>query len=382
MVSENKVELNKGLRSGYYDRTESSLIVPKPGKLLYRGYNIDDLARFSTFEETTHLLLYGSLPTRSQYDELTSRLASLRSLPLQVLDTVATYRDSHPMDALRAAVSAMSISDTEVEDKSHEGILEKGIRMVAATPAMVAAHHRIRSGLDPIEPDASLTHAESFLHMLFGEHPDPEDAKLIDKDFVLHAEHGSNASTFAGRVAASTGADFYSAMTAAVAVLKGPKHGGAAEAVMRMAQDVGSEENAEAYVESVIGNRGRIPGFGHPVYQDIDPRSVHLRTDAKALGERKGQPKWFAIIEAVASSHAMRRRAKLGINPNVDLWSGAIYSLLNIPEDLFVPLFAIGRIPGWTLHLLEQYASRDILRPRLYYSGQKDLEYVPMDQRQ
>ena len=285
------------------------------------------------------------------------------------------------MDALRAAVSAMSISDPDVEDKSPEAILDKGIRMVAAAPSMVAAHHRIRSGLDPVEPDGSLTHAASFLHLLFGEHPDPEDARLIDKDLLLHAEHGSNASTFAGRVAASTGADFYSAMTSAVAVLKGPKHGGAAEAVIRMAHDVGSEENAEAYVESVIGNRGRIPGFGHPVYQDIDPRSVHLRADAKALGERKGQPKWFAIIEAVASSHAMRRRAKLGINPNVDLWSGAIYSLLNIPEDLFVPLFAIGRIPGWTLHLLEQYASRDILRPRLYYNGKKDLEYVPMDQR-
>ncbi len=382
MVSENKVELNKGLRSGYYDRTESSLIVPKPGKLLYRGYNIDDLARHSTFEETTYLLLYGSLPSPSQCDEITAKLASLRGLPSQVLETISVYRDSHPMDALRAAVSAMSISDPDKEDKSPEAILDKGIRMVAAAPSMVAAHHRLRSGLDPVEPDESLTHAASFLHILFGEHPDPEDARLIDKDLLLHAEHGSNASTFAGRVAASTGADFYSAMTSAVAVLKGPKHGGAAEAVIRMAHDVGSEENAEAYVESVIGNRGRIPGFGHPVYQDIDPRSVHLRADAKALGERKGQPKWFAIIEAVANSHAMRRRAKLGINPNVDLWSGAIYSLLNIPEDLFVPLFAIGRFPGWTLHLLEQYASRDILRPRLYYSGPKDLEYVPMDQRQ
>ena len=382
MVSENKVELNKGLRSGYYDRTESSLIVPKPGKLLYRGYNIHDLAQHSTFEETTYLLLYGSLPTRSQCDELTARLASLRSLPGEVLDTISTYRDSHPMDALRAAVSAMSISDHDVDDKSAEGILDKGIRMVAAAPSMVAAHHRIRSGLDPVEPDSSLTHAASFLHLLFAEHPDPEDARLIDKDLLLHAEHGSNASTFAGRVAASTDADFYSAMTSAVAVLKGPKHGGAAEAVIRMAHDVGSEENAESYVESVIGNRGRIPGFGHPVYQDIDPRSVHLRADAKALGDRKGQPKWFAVIEAVASSRAMTRRAKLGINPNVDLWSGAIYSLLNIPEDLFVPLFAIGRIPGWTLHLLEQYASRDILRPRLFYNGPKDLEYIPMDQRQ
>ena len=377
-----KVELNKGLRKGYYDRTESSLIVPKPGKLLYRGYNIDDLARYSTFEETTYLLLYGSLPTRSQLDALDSRLRKSRDLPQPVLDTLAAYKDAHPMDALRAAVSAMSISDDAVDDMSREGILDKGIRMCAAAPAMVAAHHRIRSGMDPVEPDGGLPHAASFLHLLFGDDPDPEDAKLIDKDFVLHAEHGSNASTFAARVAASTGADIYSAMTAAVAALKGPKHGGAAEAVIQMAQEVGSEENVESYVESVISNRGRIPGFGHPVYKDLDPRAVHLRADAKALGERKGQPRWFAIIEAVANSEAMQRRAKLGHHPNVDLWSGAIYTLLDIPEDLFVPLFAIGRIPGWTLHLLEQYGSREILRPRLYYYGPMDLEYTPIDERQ
>ncbi len=381
-AEEKKVELNKGLKNGYYDRTETSLIVPKPGKLLYRGYNIDDLARYSTFEETTYLLLYGSLPTRPQLDALDSRLKASRDLPQPVLDTIAAYKDAHPMDSLRAAVSAMSVTDDNVNDTSREGVLDKGIRMCAAMPAMVAAHYRIRNGKQPVEPDSRLAHAPNFLHLMFGERPDPQDARLIDKDFVLHAEHGSNASTFAARVAASTGADFYAAMTAAVAVLKGPKHGGAAEAVIQMAQEIGREENAEAYVEAVIGNRGRIPGFGHPVYQDLDPRAVHLRADAKTLGERKGQPKWFAIIEAVANSNAMRRRARLGKKPNVDLWSGAIYSLLDIPEDLFVPMFAIGRAPGWTLHLLEQYASRDILRPRLYYSGPTDLDYVHIDERQ
>ena len=382
VVEKKKVELNKGLRNGYYDRTTSSLIVPKPGKLLYRGYNIDDLAKFSNFQETIYLLLYGSLPTRSQLEELEATLKSSRELPEAVLETIGTYKNAHPMDALRAGVSAMSISDPDVTAVTPKKVLAKGIRMSAAVPAMVAAHHRIRNGLSPVQPDKTLDYASSFLYLLFGERPDPQDAKLLDKDFVLHAEHGSNASTFAARVAASTGADYYAAITSAVAVLKGPKHGGAAEAVMQMAQEVGSKENAESYVESVTSNRGRIPGFGHPVYQDLDPRSVHLKADAKALGERKGQSKWYAIIEAVANSHSMQRRAKLGINPNVDLWSGAIYSLLEIPEDLFVPLFAIGRIPGWTLHLLEQYASRDLLRPRLYYSGPEDLEYLQLDQRE
>ena len=380
VVKEN-IGLNKGLKNGYFDRTSSSLIVAKPGKLLYRGYNIDDLARFSTFEETTYLLLHGSLPTRSQLDELDTSLKANRELPQEVQDIIRIYRNAHPMDVLRGAVSAMSLSDPDILDVSPEGALKKGTRLTSTIATMVAFHHRVRNGLDPIQPDPELTHAGNFLYMLFGERPDADDTSLMDTDLILHAEHGANASAFAARVAASTGADFWAAITAAVAVLKGPKHGGAAEGAIRMAQEVGSEENAEAYVENIIANRGRVMGFGHPVYDDVDPRSVHLKAEAKALGERRGQTKWFSIIEAVTNTKAMKKRAKRGIAPNVDLWSGAIYSLLGIPDDLFVPLFAVGRMPGWTLHVFEQYSVRDILRPRLLYAGPVDLEYSPIDQR-
>ena len=380
VVKEN-IELNKGLKNGYFDRTTSSLIVAKPGKLLYRGYNIDDLARFSTFEETTYLLLHGSLPTHSQLDELDATLKANRELPQEVQDIIRIYRNAHPMDVLRGAVSAMSLSDPDILDVSPQGALKKGIRLTSAVATMVAFHHRVRHGLEPIKPDPELTHAGNFLYMLFGERPDADDTSLMDTDLILHAEHGANASAFAARVAASTGTDFWAAITAAVAVLKGPKHGGAAEGAIRMAQEVGSEENAEAYVENIIANRGRVMGFGHPVYDDVDPRSVHLKAEAKALGERRGQTKWFSIIEAVTNTEAMKKRAKRGIAPNVDLWSGAIYSLLGIPDDLFVPLFAVGRMPGWTLHVFEQYSVRDILRPRLLYAGPVDLEYSPIDQR-
>lgn len=380
VVKEN-IELNKGLKNGYFDRTSSSLIVAKPGKLLYRGYNIDDLARFSTFEETSYLLLHGSLPTRSQLDEFDASLKANRELPQEVQDIIRIYRNAHPMDVLRGAVSAMSLSDPDILDVSPQGALKKGVRLTAAVATMVAFHHRIRHGLEPITPDPELTHAGNFLYMLFGERSDAEDTSLMDTDLILHAEHGANASAFAARVAASTGADFWAAITAAVAVLKGPKHGGAAEGAIRMAQEVGSVENAEAYVENIIANRGRLMGFGHPVYDDVDPRSLHLKAEAKALGERRGQTKWFSIIEAVTNTEAMKKRAKRGIAPNVDLWSGAIYSLLGIPDDLFVPLFAVGRMPGWTLHVFEQYSVRDILRPRLLYAGPVDLEYSPIDQR-
>ena len=381
MAAKEKVELRKGLKGVYFDRTTASLIVAKPGRLYYRGYNIDDLARHSTFEETCYLLLYGTLPTASQLEEIDAELRANRELPTEVVDTLRMYRNAHPMDALRGAVSAMALADPEPDDLSEEAVLKKGLRMTAAVPTMVAAHHRIRNGDEPVEPNSDLAHAANFLYMLHGETPSEEDARIIDKDLVLHAEHGSNASTFAARVAASTRADFYSALTAAVSVLKGPKHGGAAEGAMQMAQEVGSVENAESYVSGLLANGQRVTGFGHAVYKDVDPRSVHLKADAKALGERKDETKWYWIIEAIASTSEMKRRARLGINPNVDLWSGAVYSLLAIPDDLFVPLFAVGRMPGWVLHIMEQYSKKDILRPRLHYTGPTDVEYVPIEQR-
>ena len=381
MVKDSQVELKKGFRDVYFDRTTTSLIVGKPGKLLYRGYNVDDLAEHSTFEETSYLLLYGALPTSAQLDCFTSDLKASRSLPEEVLQIIDLTKATHPMNVLRTAVSAMGLCDETEEDVTPEGALDKGVRMTAAVPAIVAAHHRLRTGNDPIAPNDELDHAANFLYMLKGEQPDPLDARLVDKDLVLHAEHGANASTFAARVAASTRADFYAALTAAIATLKGPRHGGAAEGVMRMAEEIGSVENAGKYVNDKLEARERIMGFGHAVYKDVDPRAKHLRAGAKALGEREGQTKWYSIIEAIIQTEAMQRRMRAGVNPNVDLWSGAVYSLLGIPEDLFVPLFAIGRMPGWSAHIVEQLVARDLLRPRLLYNGPEDVEYVPIENR-
>ena len=379
MVVDDKVELKKGLRDVYIDRTESSFIDGQAGKLLYRGYNIHDLADHSTFEETANLLFHGSLPNRAQLTRFDAELKANRRPPDEVLQIVRLLKDAHPMDVLRTAVSAMGNSDPEPTDISHDAVLAKGIRLTAAAPTIVAAHARIREGKDIVEPNSDLGHGANFLYMLFGEQPDSEDARLIDKDLVLHAEHGSNASAFAARVAASTQADFYAAITAGIAVLKGPLHGGAAEGVARMASEIGSEENAEGYINELRARGKRVMGIGHPVYRAVDPRSVHLKADAKALADRRGQPKWFSILQQV--TEVMEPYARKGHHPNVDFWAGAIYHLLGIPEDLFIPLFAIGRMPGFTMHLMEQYGKKDLLRPRLLYSGPMDLDYVPIEQR-
>ena len=381
MAVEGGVELKKGLKDVYFDRSDSSFIDGKAGKLLYRGYNIHDLAEHSTFEETCYLILHGSLPTSSQLDEFDHQLRANRELRDRILGIVELTKLAHPMDVLRTAVSAMSSLDEAADDLTPEGILSRGIRLTASAPTIVAAHARIRDGKDVVQPKGDLSHAGNFLYMLFGQVPDAQDARVIDTDLILHAEHGVNASAFAARVAASTQADFYAAITAGIAVLKGPKHGGAAEAVMKMAQEIGSEDKAEDYVEAVLKNGRRIMGFGHPVYRAVDPRSIHLKAGAKALAKRRGQPKWFDILQAVTETEAMKKRAKLGHHPNVDFWAGALYSLLGISEDLFIPIFAMGRIPGWTAHVKEQYSKKDILRPRLLYTGPMDLEYVPIGER-
>ena len=379
MVVEQKVELKRGLRDVYIDRTQSSFIDGKEGKLLYRGYNIHDLAEHSTFEETSYLLLRGSLPTATELEQFDAQLRDNRQLPPEIIEIIRIAQDAHPMDVLRTAVSAMGSSDLGSSDNSPESTLRHAIRLTAASPTIVAAHARIREGKEAVPPNSGLGHAANFLYMLHGELPEPRDANLINKDLVLHAEHGINASTFAARVAASTQADFYAAITAGIAILKGPLHGGAAEGVMQMALEIGSEDNAGKYVEDVLRGGGRIMGFGHPVYKAVDPRSVHLRAGAKALGERKGKPKWFSILQAVTK--VMEPYSRRGVSENVDFWSGAIYYLLGIPEDLFVSIFAMGRIPGWAVHVMEQYANNILLRPRLVYTGPIDLEYVPIDQR-
>ncbi len=373
-------QIEKGLKDVYLDTTTSSFIDGLEGKLLYRGYNIHDLAEKSTFEEVVYLLLYGSLPNKEQLAEFDAHLRANRRIPDQVIQVLDLVKDSHPMDALRTGISALSAFDEEVKDNSVEATIRKGIRLTAMGPTIVAAHHRLRRGLEPVAPNPDLNHAGNFLYMLFGELPDQETTDLLDVDFILHAEHGANASAFGARVTASTISDLHSAVVTGVGVLKGPAHGGAAEEVMKMALEIGQPENAEEYCRNILDNGGRIMGFGHRVYKAEDPRARHLRERSRALGDKVGQPHWFQILNYVEEEVMVRYRSR-GIFVNVDFFAGSIYYLLDIPDDLFISIFALGRIPGWTLQCAEQYADNILIRPLLEYAGEMDLEYVPVEQR-
>jgi citrate synthase len=373
-------EIKRGLKDVYIDTSEASFVDGQVGKLLYRGYNIHDLAEKSTFEEVIYLLLYAALPKKDELAKLDAVLRANRDIPDEVIQVLRLVKNSHPMDALRTGVSALAGFDPEVEDNSPEATIRKGLRLTAQGPNIVAAHHRIRNGKEPVAPNADLNHAGNFLYMLSGAVPDEETQNLMDVDFILHAEHSSNASSFGARVTASTLSDLHSAIVTGIGVLKGPWHGGAAEAVMKMAQDIGQPENAEEYARKVLEGGGRIMGFGHRVYKAEDPRARHLRTRSQELGEKMGQPHWFQILRYMEEKVMVPYRSK-GIFVNVDFFAGSIYHLLGIPEDLFIPIFALGRIPGWTLQCVEQYENNILMRPLLEYTGAMDLEYVPMEQR-
>ena len=373
------VELRRGLKDVYLDRTQASFIDGTEGKLLYRGYDIHDLAEKSTFEEVAYLLLYGSLPTQEQLDEIDATLKSNRSIPEEMYSVIELTKDGHPMDVLRTAVSALSSFDPEVEDNSPDAVRRKGLRITSQAATIICAHYRIRQGLQPVAPHESLSHAANFLYMMRGEVPDEDEAKLMDVDFILHAEHGANASAFASRVTASTMADLHAAIVTGIGTLKGPLHGGAAESVMKMAEEIGDPAEAKAYARRVLDGHGRIMGFGHRVYRAEDPRAQHLRDRSKALGDKLGQPQWIQILDALVEAMAPYRAR--GIHVNVDFFAGSVYHLMGIPEDLFIPIFALGRIPGWTLQVLEQFENNILIRPLLYYEGPMDLEYVPMEAR-
>jgi citrate synthase len=372
--------LARGLRNVYLDRTESSFIDGEQGILLYRGYSIHDLAAHSTFEEVSYLLIHGSLPTQEELDAFEKRLRRQRKLPNEVIEVIRLVKASHPMDVLRTASSALSAFDPDTEDMSRAANIRKSERLTAQFPTIVAAHERLRNDKEPVDPRDDLGHAANFLWMLRGEPPSDEAVEAMDLDFILHAEHGANASAFAARVTASTMSDMHSSIATAIGTLKGPLHGGAAESVMRMALEIGEPERAEEYVRERQRDReNRIMGFGHRVYKVEDPRARHMRERSRALSERTGQQKWYEILRAVEKS--MERYQRRGIYVNVDFYAGSVYYLLGIPEDLFVPIFAIGRIPGWCTEILEQYDNNILIRPLLKYTGPMDLDYIPIEQR-
>ena len=374
-----KIEIQRGLKGVYFDRSRVCYIDGRAGELRYRGYSIHDLAQRSSFEETCYLLLKGELPGRRELDAFTSELKAARTLPEPLYEVIRTVRNAHPMDVLRTCVSALSAFDPDTADKSPEATLRKGIRLTAQVPMIVAAHEHIRNGRQPVAPDPRLAHAANFLYMLKGRAPSADAARLMEIDMVLHAEHGSNASSFAARVVAGTDADLHGAITAAVAALSGPAHGGAAENVMRMAQEIGDASRAADYVKTKRANGEPVMGFGHRVYRAEDPRARHMRAGVEKLSREMGQPQWYQILEAVVA--AMKPYARHGVNVNVDFYAGVVYFLNGIAEDLFVPIFAVGRVPGWTVQVLEQIENNILLRPLTLYNGPGPRDYVPIDSR-
>jgi citrate synthase len=373
------IKIQRGLKGVYFDRSPCTFIDGRAGELRYRGYSIHDLAEHSSFEETAWLLLHGELPSEQQLSAFDAELKAARKLPPQILDIVRSIKHAHPMDVLRTAVSALAAFDSESEDNSREAALRKGVRLTSQVPMIVAAHSRIRDGLDPLPADPALGQAANLLWMLRGEKPSTDAAQLIDRDLVLHAEHGSNASSFTARVVIGTEANLHAAITAAIAALSGPAHGGAAEDVMKMAEEIGDPARAADYVRDRRKSGAAVTGFGHRVYRAEDPRARHMRDGVERLSKEMGEPRWFEILQAVVA--AMAPYARHGVNVNVDFYSGVVYHLLGIKRDLFVPIFAIGRVPGWIVQVLEQLENNILIRPLTLYNGPDARVYVPLAQR-
>ena len=373
------IQIHRGLNGVYFDRTKTSFIDGREGQLLYRGYDIHDLAERSTFEETVYLLLYGELPTRAQLAVLDADLKAAREIPAGIIDVIRAVQDAHPMDVLRTVMSALSAYDPEVADNSTEATIRKGIRLTSQAATIVMTHEALRNGRTPVAPSKTLSHAANFLYMLTGEEPSADTARLMDVDFILHAEHGPNASAFTARVIAGTQANLHAAITGAIGALSGPSHGGAAENVMQMAMEIEDSAKAADYVKVLREQDKPVMGFGHRVYKVEDPRARHLRERVKQLSQEREEPQWYAILEAVVE--AMTPYARRGIHVNVDFYAGVIYYLNGFPPDLFVPIFACGRVPGWTVQVVEQLENNVLIRPLTQYVGPMDLQYVSIEQR-
>lgn len=356
-----------------------SFIDGQAGELIYQGYDIKDLAENATFEEVAYLLWKGSLPNRAQLDELNAQLQAERELPPMVLDVLRSVpEDAHPMAALRTAVSALALFDSEADDMSPEANYRKSIRLTARTPTIIAAFDRLRKGKEALAPLKRGSTAYDFLYMLNGEEPGTAAERTFDVCLVLHAEHGLNASTFAGRVIGSTLSDIYSAVTGAIGALKGPLHGGANVEVMKTLLELErSGKSPEQFVLEKLEAKERVMGFGHRVYKTLDPRAAILREMVEELSEERGQRHWY---EYGAEMMETMQREK-GLYPNVDFFSASVYHMLGIDRDLFTTIFALSRMTGWTAHLLEQWQDNRLIRPRAEYVGPRDLKVVPIDER-
>ena len=359
--------------------TTSSISSIIDDTLTYVGYDIDNLADNASFEEVIYLLWHRKLPTAPELAELKKQLAENAALPQEVIEHFKMYpiEKVHPMAALRSAVSLLGLYDEEADLMDAESNYQKAVRLQAKMPAIITTFARVRKGLEPIAPRTDLSFAANFLYMLTGKEPDKIAIDALDKALVLHADHELNASTFTARVCVATLSDVYSGVTAAIGALKGPLHGGANEAVMKMLKEIGTIENVEPYVREKLANKEKIMGFGHRVYRSGDPRAKHLRAMSKKLTELTGEPHWFEMSEKIEEIVTGEKK----LPPNVDFYSASMYHSLGIDHDLFTPIFAVSRVSGWLAHILEQYDNNRLIRPRAEYTGPGMQTYVPIEQR-
>ena len=382
---------NIGLRGIEVADTRISNIDGEKGKLIYRGYDILDLTKYSTFEETAYLLLHDELPTKEQLEEFTTKLKEARFIPKQMQANMGNWRkDADPMDMLQAFVSALAgYYDEEFSTK--ESSYDKAINLISKTATMVASWHRIRNGLKIIDPDPTLDHAANFLYMMFGEKPDPEIEKIFDICLILHADHTFNASTFIARQVASTRAHIFSAASAAIGALSGELHGGANYEVMKMLLEIGDIEKVDTWIKEHMQKGERIMGMGHAVYKTYDPRAQVLKELSRKLAEKTGDP-WYGITEKVETTTISEIKKLKGrdIYPNVDLYSASLYYMLKIPMDLNTPIFALSRVVGWAAHIIEEKFAEAAPKPALYrpkavyvgkYCGPEGCEYKTLDLR-
>jgi citrate synthase len=348
------------------------------GRLIYSGYDIHDLAQYSTFEEVIFLLWNRRLPTSKELEQLKRQLSSEAGLPEPILQLLPSFpAGANPMDVLRTVVSALALYDPDGADSSREANVRKAVRLTARFPTIVTTFQRVRSGQGAVQPREDLSIAGNFLYTLRGEQADEIATRTMDVAFILHADHELNASTFAARVTAATLSDIYSAIVSAIGTLKGPLHGGANEGVIRNLLEIGNVDRVEAWVKDALSRKAKIMGFGHRVYRTEDPRATHLREMSGQLGERTGEKQWYEMSRKM--EEVMMREKHL--NPNVDFYSASTYHALGIPTDLFTPIFACSRISGWTAHVLEQYDNNRLIRPRAQYVGARALTYTPVDLR-
>lgn len=374
----------KGLQNIVVGQSKLSLVNGAEGKLIYAGYRIEDLAEHATFEEVIYLLWNGSLPTKSQLEELRKALNDQMALSPEILALMATLpRKATPMAVLRTVVSALGLYDPDADNNSPEHNRRKALLLTARTPTIVAAWERIREGKQPVAPRPDLTLAANFLYMMRGELAQPNEVAVIDAYLVLLSEHGMNASTFSARVTTSTLSDMYSAITTAIGTLKGAAHGGANEEAMRMFFEIGSADNVEKWFqENVKTGKKRVMGMGHRVYKALDPRAAVLNNKSRLMAEATGNLKWYELAAKLEkTARADEDFIKKNLYANVDYYSAIALYTLGIPMDQFTPLFAIARVPGWCAHIFEQWADNRLIRPDVEYIGPMNLEWVPIEQR-